>query len=622
MPQRGVLLFGRIAGSVIYHFSGKRNRIAYSAMKAAFGDKYTPGELRALVKKVYRSMGETFIEILTITKVDKTYVDKYVRLDHPERLDEGGKNPGGMILLSAHFGNWELSTAVSALIGHPLHILARDQKMERLNELLNALRESKGSIVVRKGRDVRNIFRVLRAGGAVGILADQNAGANGIVLPFFNRPASIPVGAFRFAQKTGAVLIPSFIHRDSGPYHKIEVHEPMRIARGEDIIPYMERYNRILEDTIARHPDQWLWMHKKWKASPLRKTLILDDGKKGHLKQSLSLARAVRKAWMERGHESTDLEVTTVEVRYKGPLFRAFLKFWSLFFTRRCPGKLKMLGIALEKESFAALKKEYADIVLSTGSAMHPVSKIMAIENNCRNASVMAPPRIMRKWFQLIISPRHDDGREPGVYGRTVVTELAPNLIDEELFKDPENVNAASENGLGLLFGGSNSSLEFSENFALSFAGELAQLLDEGYLLRGTTSRRTGESTEGILISRLASHKNCVMMVKGSEDEDDRTVEKVLLGSHTVLVSGESVSMVSEAVSSSRNVIAFFPEGSQWQKSKYGKFVKRLQGKGCLEIADGPSAIPEKVRQMRHKSGALAELNDKELIDSAVKRLL
>ncbi len=286
LPMRVNLWIGRGFGTLIYFLSGKRARITYANLKASFGKELAPAELKSITKKVYIHAAETFTELIAMTKIDKKYVDRYVTVHNIENIEMAAKNPKGMILVSAHFGNWELSTVTSVFKGFPLYLLARDQKMKRLNELLNILREKKGNMVIRKGTDIKNIFRVLHDGKSVGILADQNAGSSGELIDFFGRPASTATGPYRFAQKSGAWILPAFIHRKEGPYHDLVLEEPMKIGPNEDLKPYMRKYNSLLEKHIRKDPEQWFWMHKRWKKNPVKKIMVLDDGRRGHLKQS------------------------------------------------------------------------------------------------------------------------------------------------------------------------------------------------------------------------------------------------------------------------------------------------------------------------------------------------
>ena len=600
MPMGFNLWIGRKIGAIVYLFSAKRSGVAYSNIKAAYclsakasSENKTPQEINRLVKMAYENMCETFMEILSMTKVNKEYINKYITVRDMERIERAAKNPNGMILVSAHFGNWELSTATSAAKGYPLHVLTRDQKMKRLNELLNVIREMMGNTVIRKGADVRTLFKALKSGKGIGLLADQNGGAHGIISDFFSRPASTVIGPYRLAQNSGACILPAFIHRTRGPYQELVLEEPMFIGRKEDITPYLEKYNRLLEKNIRRSPNRWLWMHKRWKMTPVKYVMVLDDGKKGHLKQSLQVVRQIERYRKDEGFRQEHLKVEILRVRFKNKTAKTIFDLSNLFLSGSRKKGLKSLKRALEKENYKLLSSRYADVIVSTGSAMAPVNRILKAENYCRNLTILDPGFLRRNKFDLVVVPRHDhDGRRFD-RERTIVTELAPNLITRGRTRAP--LAAGEPACVGLLFGGDNRYFSFDAELTKRVARELVRISGAiGAELRVTTSRRTSPASEDILRETLKNSRGKSRFVSGKEDTDEQTVQKILEASDVVIVSGESISMVSEAVTSGRAVVVFMPRKKTPGLTKYEKFVNDLEEKGYLESARA-EAISEKV---------------------------
>lgn len=595
LPIHFNLWLGRRFGSVICALNSKRRSVTYVNLKAAFSEKKPPEEIKRLTKEVYRNLSETFIEILSMTKVNKRYIDKYVKVRNIERIEKASKNPKGMILLSAHFGNWELSTVTSVMKGFPLYILARDQKMKRLNELLNKLRELKGNVVIRKGADIKNLFRVLYDGKAVGILADQNAGPRGKLMDFFARLASTAVGPYRVAAKTGAWILPAFIHREKGPYHELVLEEPMIIKNGEDLNQYLTKYNRLLEGHIRNYPGQWLWMHKKWKLTPVKKIMVLDDGKKGHLNQSLSAVKQIRRYRENNGFLSAQTSVDIVRIEFKHKAAKAIFSFLSPVFTRRCQGCLKCLRKALTKDSYNELISKYADVIVSCGSSLFGVNKIMRIENNARNLTIFDPGFLNRKAFDLIVILRHDLKSKHPMSDRIIITELAPNLISQNTDSREPTTDSRM---IGLLFGGNNQCFEFSPGLTKLIADAVkgASFRIGGHFY-ATTSRRTPMISDKILEDALKEDKRCVRFVRGRYDTDEKTVQKILTACDIVIVSGESISMVSEAVSSGKRVLVFMPDKKTKSYTKYERFVKNLDEKGYVKFVT-PDQIPDEVEKV------------------------
>ncbi|MBI5124167.1 MAG: hypothetical protein HZA72_01975, partial [Candidatus Omnitrophica bacterium] len=199
VPVSVSLWVGRRFGFIAFLINKKRRLVAYANLKAAFAKETSPRELKIITRKVYENLVQTFLEVLNLTKVNRRYVDKYVKVVNMERIRDAAMSGRGTILLTGHFGDWELSSLVSSVEGFPIMVLAREQKMKRLNELLNALRESNGCKVIRKGMSTKFILKALYAKNIVGILSDQDAGRKGVFVDFFNRPTSCHSGPFEIA---------------------------------------------------------------------------------------------------------------------------------------------------------------------------------------------------------------------------------------------------------------------------------------------------------------------------------------------------------------------------------------------------------------------------------------
>ncbi|MBD3379913.1 MAG: hypothetical protein GF408_05565 [Candidatus Omnitrophica bacterium] len=613
LPVRFNLMLGRSMGWVVYKLSGKRARITYANLKAAFHNEKPPREIKRITREAYRNMAQTFAELMSMTKFDREYLLKYVKVRNLEWSRRAFNWEKGSLFVSAHFGNWELCVAASVAYGNKVYFLVREQKMRRLNELLNQLREMRGNEVVRKGMDIRTIFRLLREGKSIGIAGDQNGGHSGVLVDFFGRPASTAVGPYKFAQKSGAMFLPIFIHRVEGPYHEIVVEEPMIIAKGDDLVPYMKKYNSLLEKHIRDHPEQWLWMHKRWKLTTLKKILVLSDGKKGHLKQSLAVVKQIRAYREQEGVAGDQTVVQVLEVRFRSSFRKGILNILSPFTAPGCQGSLKLLKWALEEECFSEAAKCYADVIVSCGTGLFGVNHMLKVENNARNVTVFDPGKRRRKFYDLVILCRNDaKGRRTA---KMVVTDLAPNLVDPEEIKvfSPANGNE----GIGLLFGGDNPCFLLDENTAGTVAEEIAGAAeDAGAEIRATTSRRTAPSSEKRLEEIFSRSGRCSSFVRGAEDEDERTVEKILASSRVVVVSGESISMVSEAVSSGRKVVVFLPKKRTAKTTKFERFLEGLRLRGYIDVvepeslgtaigkafnAENKAEIPEDDRKIREK---------------------
>jgi len=627
LPMRFSLWLASGLGSLAYVLSGKRQRVTYANLKAAFSSEKSPAEIKRLTKKVYKHLGRTIADIMLLTKVDDRFVEKYVDIINFERIVEAAKNPNGMILVSAHFGSWELSIAASVIKGFPMHIIARDQKMQRVNELFNGMREAKGNVVIRKGLDIKKIFRVLHEGKSLGLLADQNAGSSGELIDFFGRPASTVTGPYRFAQKSGAWVLPAFIHRKKGPYHELVLEQPMKIGEDDDIIPYMEEYSRLLEKHVRDHPDQWFWVHKRWKVTPLRKVMVLDDGKKGHLKQSLAVVKQMRRFREDEGYAPEYIEAEVVRINFRNKARKTVFNALSPFFVNNFQGRMGFLRWALDAESYDNAVNRYADIIVSCGSSLFGVSRMLKIENYARNVTVMDPGPLSRKKFDLVIIPRHDMHKVKGKpKDNLIFTDLAPNLISSgELASFREKIGEGKafpgKFRLGLLLGGDNPDYTFGNDLLRSLGENVRRSCEarDGYLYM-TTSRRTSEGAEAAVKEMLGSYPRCAMYVSGRDDTDDHTVEKIMAASDVIMVSGESISMVSEAVSSGKPVLVFMPDKKVAGPTKYEKFVDDLDRKKYLKVVK-PEEIPDRLTDVLERRAEFTVPEDNRRIYEKLYRL-
>ena len=644
IPMSVALWFGRRIGDIAFLVNKKRRPVAYANLKSAFGAEKTPRELKAITKNVYRHLFETFAEILNLTKVNRAYIDKYVEVVNLDRIQDAARSGRGTILLTGHFGDWELSNLTSPMHGFPITVLVREQKMKRLNELLNRLRESKGCKVVRKGMSTKNILKALYAKEMVGILSDQDAGKNGMFVDFFGRPTSCHYGAFEIAKRTGALILPNFIVRTNGPYHKLHLEpyidfresnpssnsgfDPELVegpAGADDIRENLQKFVKLEESYIRKYPEQWLWLHKRWKSTPQKTVLVLNDGKAGHLNQSLSVASQIRKARQTQGYKPEETKIVIVDVKFKNKLSRTALGPCAGLASWRCHGCMGCMRACLDKGSYDTLMKTYSDFVVSCGSSLAAANIFMSIENNAKNIVIMKPniPGALGK-YKLAIIPKHDN---PPKAKNVLVTSIAPNLIDKEkLAADGEllkkRVNLKSDRVIGLLMGGDNAEFNLTKDVAGKVVESLLKACDDlDAELVVTTSRRTSAAVETLVKDKFKNNPRCNLLVIANESNPTEALGGILALAKVVVVSGESISMVSEAISSGKKTVIFELEKKTPQITKYEWALKGLEGDGYLIIAK-QGGLGKALDEAWKDSTPRRELKDPERIFEAVRRLI
>ena len=624
-------------GWCAYHLLGRRKVIAFGNLRAAFGSSYTPAEYERILRELFQNLGMTLMEVARIPRIDRAYIDRWITLTPKslERVESALSRGHGAIFLNAHFGNWELASIAGALHGYPTLVLAREQGWPRLNNLLNRYRESKGCRVVSKGFMIRQLIRGLEARGIVGILADQDGGRNGVLAPFFGRLASTAPGTIALSLDTQAPIVPVFVVRRRGPAHTLVVEEPLSIPSSgsleERIQGGIAAYLKVLEQYVRRYPSQWLWLHRRWKSSPERRLLILSDGKPGHLTQARSFSQRIEAAWLTRAKHDKRLRlgaagrplvrVETVQVRYRNPLARGLVTFVASVAPRRFPGGDFWLRLGLTPASYQALQSHSADIGLSCGATAAPVNLLWSWGAGARAIHMTRSRWPSWRRFHLSVIPKHD--RPPLVTPANLLVmdgALAPlngERDETQLQEWHEALGLRKSRQIGVMIGGPARGVEVdSRQVSQMIAGLLdsCEALDAELLV--TSSRRTPLPVEEQLYEILGKHPRCRLLVLANRKEAGalkKTSDAVacILGlAELIVVSGDSISMVSEAAARQKPVISFFPKrtGFQWGDPKYHRFLRQMDAEGKVTIVD-PERVGDAVEKALQQEGVRHRVN-------------
>ncbi|MEI8176235.1 MAG: ELM1/GtrOC1 family putative glycosyltransferase [Candidatus Omnitrophota bacterium] len=625
LPVRLSLWIGRRFGDIMFFFNKKRRMICYANLKAAFCREKTPAQLIMISRGVYRNLGCVLVELLRFPAMNEDHIRKYIKINGRQHIDEARARGKGTVVLTAHFGNWELAGLVAGFLKLPLSVLAREQKHSKLNQLLNSYRQLTGCKVISKGFSTRQLIKALMANEMIGILTDQDAGKQGFFVDFFGRPTSTHSGGFIFAQRTGATLMPTFMVRDRGPFHRIDILEPIRNAdEGGEIKKPLEEFSRILEGYIRKYPEQWLWVHKRWKSTPKRSILILSDGKAGHLNQSLAVARIMARYREEKGYAPENTECRVVEIVYKNPFARVLLALWSATASSRCQGCMKCVRACLTKESYDNVMGVYADVIISCGSAAAPANIFLARENKAKNIVIMTPSLVRMSAFTLAIVPRHD---HPARLRNVLVTIGSPNMMSKEVIEREASrfsseLNLGEAVRVGILLGGETPDFHMDADVVMKIVAQVQERAVRNDLeILITTSRRTPAAVEEALKRGLAGFPRCRLLIIASEKNPDGAVAAILGLSRVVIVSGESMSMVSEAVTAGKPTLVFALQRKGRKKTRHDALVEDLAAAGLVRRA-GVDDIGAQLDAALGGKVAGTRLNDYENIYNAIGGLV
>ncbi|MBI3615063.1 MAG: mitochondrial fission ELM1 family protein [Candidatus Omnitrophica bacterium] len=611
--------FGSGVGTLAYWMLPRRRTVALGNLKSAFGGSYSPGEYQRILKGMFRHFGMTLLEVARIPWIDRAYVDRWVQMapGSREHLEETLAKGRGVIFITGHFGNWELISITGALHGYPTLVLAREQGWPKLNALLTRYRESAGCRVVTKGFPIRELIRGLEERRVVGILSDQDGGRNGVLAPFFKRLASTAPGAIALSLNTGAPVLPIFMVRRKGPAHTLYVGEPLKIPQEGSLQDRIQAgiaaYLEVLEETVRRYPAQWLWLHRRWKSSPQRRVLIFSDGKAGHRSQAIALSQRMEAAWKVRlqrdkrlnglnrlkGSAKSLMKVETVEVVFRHPLARVILRLVASAVPRRFPFGDAWLRWTLTPDSYRALAARSADWSISCGSSTAAVNLLWAWSVGSKAIHIHRSRWPSWSRFALSLIPGHDRPPQPAPANVLMIDgALAPLCRTEgdQLQKWRQILQLSNGRQIGLLVGGPARGLTLEPaDVERTVRGlmEAAEKLNAELLV--TSSRRTPPAVEGWLQQVLGNYPRCRLLVLVNRREAGQlqaTEEAIpcLFGlSQVLVVSGDSISMVSEAVESGKPVVSFLGDGLR-TATKYHRFLQQMDFQGRIKLAS-----PEKV---------------------------
>lgn len=272
LPLSVGLFIARAAGSAAFYMLPEYRRIAIENLKAAFGAEKTEAEIRTIARRVFENLAMIAVEMVRFPHINKENIDRYVRTENLEIFDESFRSGRGTIVLTGHFGNWELLAMTIRLKGYPGVAVGRKIYFHKYDDYLNSLRKIHDVNVIDREQSIRSFLRVLKANKIVGILADQDVDSvDGVFVDFFGKSAYTPIGPVALAKVTGASIIPTFMVRE-GLHHRFIVNEPICLVdtgdAEKDMVTNTQAWSRVLESFIRRYPEQWVWIHRRWKTRP------------------------------------------------------------------------------------------------------------------------------------------------------------------------------------------------------------------------------------------------------------------------------------------------------------------------------------------------------------------
>jgi len=273
MPVSVARAVGIVLAQTVYLLHGRLRRVGMRNLQLAF-PQMPASQRRRILRGVFTSLGRQLGDFCRFPHYDRENISQLAVYDGFEHFERAQARGNGVLFLTAHFGGWEVSSSMHALHGHPLHILVRPLDNPYLDRLVTRYRSMSGNRTIPKQDFARAMLAALRAGETVGILMDQNmTPEQGVFVDFFGIPACTSTLMARMALRTGAAVVPGFCLWDATLRRYRVRFEPametLRTGNEEaDILANTAAYTRVIEDYARRYPEQWLWVHRRWKTRP------------------------------------------------------------------------------------------------------------------------------------------------------------------------------------------------------------------------------------------------------------------------------------------------------------------------------------------------------------------
>ena len=274
MPRRWALGAGRLAGLAMCAADGRHRRVATENLRACLPEVASdPRRAARIARRCFAHFGAVAVDCLLLHRRRPADVDRIAVWKGVEHLEAAHRKGRGVLVTSGHFGNWEMVALLQGWLGWPMAMVTRPLDNPMLEELLARGRRSSGNEIIHKRQAVRKLLRALRDGWCVALVIDQDFHeSDRIFVPFFGRAASAAPTLGLVALRTGSPIVPVVSRLLGSGRYEIEYLPAVEVRpsgnREADVVDIMSRCTALLEEAIRRDPEQWLWMHRRWKTRP------------------------------------------------------------------------------------------------------------------------------------------------------------------------------------------------------------------------------------------------------------------------------------------------------------------------------------------------------------------
>lgn len=273
LPRGWARALGAVVGAAAYRLLGRLRNVGLTNLALAFPEKSVE-EREQILRLLYRNLGWLLAEFCQMPRYTPENTRGFARYEGLEHYLAARYRGKGVLIVTGHLGAWELSSYYHSLMGHPMSMVIRRLDNARVDRLVNDIRCLHGNRVLHKDDFARGLLGAMRQGETVGILMDTNmTPPQGAFVPFFGHMACTASGMARVALKTGATVLPGFmVWEESEQKYVLHFGEAVEIvSTGDDerdVLENTARFTAVIESWVQRYPDQWLWVHRRWKTRP------------------------------------------------------------------------------------------------------------------------------------------------------------------------------------------------------------------------------------------------------------------------------------------------------------------------------------------------------------------
>jgi KDO2-lipid IV(A) lauroyltransferase len=273
LPQDVARRLAAMAARLLYTMLPRLRRTAEFNLRVAFPE-WDEARRRGVIRGMVRNLGWMTAEFARFPRYTRENIEKVVILEGHENFLNGQRRGKGVLYLTGHIGAWELSSFAHALYGFPLHYMARPLDNGRVDGLVNRYRCLSGNQPIFKNESARALLKILKEAGTVGILADQNTmPEEGVFVDFFGKSACTTTGIARVALHTEAAVVPGYAYwDDSIEKYRLRFEPAVELVRTgdseRDVFVNTQKFAKVIEEIIRKHPEQWVWVHARWKTRP------------------------------------------------------------------------------------------------------------------------------------------------------------------------------------------------------------------------------------------------------------------------------------------------------------------------------------------------------------------